>query len=74
MCRLFLTHLSLPLSVRTYGCGTILDLCAALIRNALLNYLCRKGRQSLGYDPIDIVGNESNDNLLATAIPFGGPS
>ena len=51
-----------------------LDLCAALIGNALLNYLYHKGRQSQGYDPIEIVGNESNENLLAASAPFGAPA
>jgi len=51
-----------------------LHLCATLISNALLSYFCRKGRQSLGYDPIEIVGNESNESLLAATAPFGCPS
>jgi hypothetical protein len=49
------------------------ELCATLIRNALLHYLHRKGRPSLSDNPIVIIGNNTNENLLNAAIPFACP-
>jgi hypothetical protein len=46
------------------------ELCATLTRNSLLGYLHRRGRPSSSGDPIVIIGNESNENLLEAAIAF----
>lgn len=50
-----------------------LYLCAALIRNALLNYLHQLGRTILGYDPVKFIANGSGEDLLAASVPSGIP-
>ena len=48
-----------------------LNLSAALVRNALVNYLHKLGRQIHGYMPIKFIGDGSGEDLLAAAIPSG---
>ena len=50
------------------------ELCLTLIRNALLHYLYQVGRPSLSLEPMEIMGNQSNENLLASAIPSDCPA
>jgi hypothetical protein len=54
--------ITIPLSKNLY-------LCAALIRAALLNYLHRLGRRILGYDPIEFISDQAQDNFLAKVLP-----
>lgn len=54
--------ITIPLSKNLY-------LCAALIRAALLNYLHRLGRKILGYDPIEFISDQAQDNFLAKVLP-----
>jgi Piwi domain len=46
-----------------------LYLCAALIRDALLNHLHKLGRKILDYDPIKFIADGSGEDLLAASIP-----
>ncbi|MES1241018.1 MAG: Piwi domain-containing protein [Acidobacteriota bacterium] len=46
-----------------------LQLTAALVRNALLNYFYRLGRTVLGYDPLVFLAAGPADNLLGRALP-----
>jgi hypothetical protein len=46
-----------------------LRLCAALVRNALLNYLYGLGRPLYGYRPLRFAATGQKNNLLATALP-----
>lgn len=45
-----------------------LSLSAALVRNALINYLSSLGRPVLGYVPIRFLANDSNSDLLTAAL------
>lgn len=50
-----------------------LPLAAALIRNALVNYICGLPRKVLAYVPITFLANESKENFLFGALPAGLP-
>lgn len=48
-----------------------LPLCAALIRNAILNYLCGLGRTVLSYEPLKLI---ARNDLLRDAVGQAAPS
>jgi hypothetical protein len=56
---------------RTIRLPEHLPLCAALIRNSLLDFLNSRGLQSYGYDPIEYVVNTVADDLLRASLPPG---
>jgi hypothetical protein len=54
---------------RTIRLSDNLYLCAALVRNALLDHLYAHGIRSFGYDPIEYLVNASQDDLLLASLP-----
>ena len=45
-----------------------LRLCAALVRNALLNHLCGMGRPVYGYRPLRFIATGQKNNLLSACL------
>ncbi len=56
---------------RTIRLYNHLHLCAALVREAMLEFLYKHGIQSFGYDPIEYVVNAVGDDLLRASLPSG---
>jgi hypothetical protein len=56
-------------SIEVIRLANNLHLSAALIRNALLNYLHGLGRKILGYGPIKFIADGLGEDLLAASVP-----
>jgi hypothetical protein len=53
--------------------GENLDLCAALVRNALVNTLHRMPRKVFRHRPVVFLSDEAKDNFLKECVPAGTP-
>jgi len=58
-------------SFRTVRLGEHLELCAALVRNALVNYLHRLPRKVFRHRPVVFLADEAKDNFLKECVPSG---